>query len=319
MPTKRELISFATNCDQMKPTLLILAAGMGSRYGKLKQMDAFGPNGETIIDYSLFDAINAGFGKVVFIIRDFFRDEFETYFRSKLSGRIEMEFVSQELSNVPEGSKYNLDREKPWGTAHAIWVAKNVINEPFGVINADDYYGVDSFHQLAQFLRQSALNQSKDYSVVAYYLRNTLSDHGTVNRGVCSMDPVSCNLIDVKECIKIKRDDDGVIRYPGESDRMVLPEDTLVSMNMWGFLPSYFDHCDRIFTDFLKEEGMKLTSEFFIPVIIDKMIQQEILDVKVLDTESDWFGVTYQEDKPFVMEKINQLIANGVYPAKLWV
>lgn len=302
----------------MKPTLLILAAGMGSRYGKLKQMDAFGPNGETIIDYSLYDAINAGFGKVVFIIRDFFREEFETYFRSKLTGRIEMEFVSQELSNVPEGCVYNSEREKPWGTAHAIWVAKNVINEPFGVINADDYYGVDSFNQLAEFLRQSDRDNTNDYAVVAYYLRNTLSEHGTVNRGVCKVDENTQDLVDVKECIKIKRDEDGVIRYPDGEARLVLPENTLVSMNMWGFLPSYFRYCDQIFTDFLKEDGMKLTSEFFIPVIIDKMIQQQILDVKVLDTESDWFGVTYQEDKPFVMEKINQLIDRGVYPDKLW-
>lgn len=306
------------NRDQMKPTLLILAAGMGSRYGKLKQMDAFGPNGETIIDYSLYDAINAGFGKVVFIIRDFFREEFETYFRSKLTGRIEMEFVSQELSNVPEGCVYNNEREKPWGTAHAIWVAKNVINEPFGVINADDYYGVDSFNQLAEFLRQSGRDNTNDYAVVAYYLRNTLSEHGTVNRGVCKVDKNTQDLVDVKECIKIKRDEDGVIRYPDGEARLVLPENTLVSMNMWGFLPSYFRYCDEIFTDFLKEDGMKLTSEFFIPVIIDKMIQQQILDVKVLDTESDWFGVTYQEDKPFVMEKINQLIDRGIYPDKLW-
>jgi len=170
----------------MKPTLLILAAGMGSRYGKLKQMDAFGPNGETIIDYSLYDAINAGFGKVVFIIRDFFREEFESHFRPRLEGKIEMEFVSQELSNVPEGSIYYKDREKPWGTAHAIWVANRVIKEPFGVINADDYYGVDSFVQLAAFLKESYENKSENYAVVAYYLRNTLSSHGTVNRGVCT-------------------------------------------------------------------------------------------------------------------------------------
>jgi len=216
----------------MKPTLLILAAGMGSRYGKLKQMDAFGPNGETIIDYSLYDAINAGFGKVVFIIRDFFREEFEQYFRSKLGDRIEMEFISQELSNVPENSTFNVNREKPWGTAHAIWVARNVINEPFGVINADDYYGVDSFCQLADFLTESHKNNTEDYAVVAYYLRNTLSDHGTVNRGVCNMDPVTRNLIDVKECVKIKRDADGIIRYPENEGTVTLSEDSLVSMNI---------------------------------------------------------------------------------------
>ncbi len=301
----------------MKPTLLVLAAGMGSRYGKLKQLDSFGPNGETIIDYSLYDAINAGFGKVVFIIRDFFRDEFERYFRGKLQGRIEMEFVSQELSNIPAGCSYNPEREKPWGTAHAIWVAKNVINEPFGVINADDYYGVDSFVQLASFLNNAWSAGSNDYSVVAYYLRNTLSEHGTVNRGVCSLDPDG-NLTGIKECVKIKRNAGGTITYPDGDGEVILDENTLVSMNMWGFMPSYFEYCTDIFREFLKREGEKLTSEFYIPTIVDKLITDNILDVKVIDTESDWFGVTYQEDKPFVMDKINSLIENGVYPQKLW-
>lgn len=301
----------------MKPTLLVLAAGMGSRYGKLKQLDSFGPNGETIIDYSMYDAINAGFGKVVFIIRDHFRDEFERYFRGKLQGRIEIEFVSQELTNIPSGCMYNPDREKPWGTAHAIWVARDVINEPFGVINADDYYGVDSFVQLAAFLNNSWLNGSVDYSVVAYYLRNTLSEHGTVNRGVCSLDAEG-NLAGIRECVKIRRNDDCTISYPVETGEAILDEDTLVSMNMWGFLPSYFDHCTQIFRDFIIHEGQKLTSEFYIPTIVDKLISSKVLDVKVIDTESDWFGVTYQEDKPFVMDKISSLIASGVYPEKLW-
>ncbi|HMU05379.1 MAG TPA: sugar phosphate nucleotidyltransferase, partial [Saprospiraceae bacterium] len=195
----------------MKPTLLILAAGMGSRYGKLKQMDSFGPNGETIIEYSIYDAIAAGFGKLVFIVRDSFKTEFETYFRSKLDGKIDMEFVSQELDIVPKGMSYTEDRQKPWGTAHAIWVAKNVIKEPFGVINADDYYGVEAYSQLASFLTNQ--QNKKDFAVVAYYLRNTLSDHGTVNRGVCTLNGEG-HLIDVKECVKIKRDQDGIIRYP---------------------------------------------------------------------------------------------------------
>ncbi len=185
----------------MKPTLLILAAGMGSRYGKLKQMDSFGPNGETIIEYSIYDAIAAGFGKLVFIVRDSFKTEFETYFRSKLDGKIDMEFVSQELNIIPDGMSYTEERQKPWGTAHAIWVAKNVINEPFGVINADDYYGVEAYSQLASFLTDQQNN--KDFAVVAYYLRNTLSDHGTVNRGVCTLNEEG-HLIDVKECVKIK-------------------------------------------------------------------------------------------------------------------
>lgn len=299
----------------MKPTLLILAAGMGSRYGTLKQMDAFGPNGETIIDYSLYDAINAGFGKVVFIIREYFKNDFETYFRNKLGDKIEMEFITQELDNIPEGKSFDPERQKPWGTAHAIWVARNVIQEPFGVINADDYYGVDSFKQLASFLTDN--NNNNDYAVVAYYLRNTLSDHGTVNRGVCSVNQEG-NLIDVKECVKIKRDEDGFITYPDSDHNQILEENTLVSMNMWGFLPSYFNHCDDLFRDFLEKYGMELTSEFYIPTLIDKLIKDNVLNVKVLDTESDWFGVTYKEDKPFVMEKIKQLIEDKVYPENLW-
>ncbi|HMR89209.1 MAG TPA: sugar phosphate nucleotidyltransferase [Saprospiraceae bacterium] len=299
----------------MKPTLLILAAGMGSRYGKLKQMDSFGPNGETIIEYSIYDAIAAGFGKLVFIVRDSFKTEFETYFRSKLDGKIDMEFVSQELDIVPEGMSYTEDRQKPWGTAHAIWVAKNVIKEPFGVINADDYYGVEAYSQLASFLTNQ--QNKKDFAVVAYYLRNTLSDHGTVNRGVCTLNGEG-HLIDVKECVKIKRDQDGIIRYPLDEGNAELSEDTLVSMNMWGFLPSYFEYCESMFIDFLKNEGMKLTSEFYIPTLVDYLIKNNVLNVSVIDTESDWFGVTYQEDKPFVMDKITSLIENGVYPKNLW-
>lgn len=301
----------------MKPTLLILAAGMGSRYGKLKQMDAFGPNGETIIEYSIYDAIKAGFGKVVFIIRDFFKADFEAYFRSKLEGKIEMEFVSQELSILPYGYSLHPNREKPWGTAHAIWVAKNVIHEAFGVINADDYYGVDSFHQLASFLRDSTVNASNDYCVVGYYLRNTLSNHGTVNRGICSVNAQK-NLNGIKECVKIKRDEAGRISYPDGEVLQYLEEDTLVSMNMWGFLPSYFEYCEALFKQFLDQRGSEPTSEFFIPTIVDDLIRNKILNVNVLDTESDWFGVTYQEDKPFVMEKIHNLLKAGVYPSKLW-
>lgn len=301
----------------MKPTLLILAAGMGSRYGKLKQMDAFGPNGETIIDYSLYDAIKAGFGKVVFVIREFFKDDFIQYFENKLEGRIEVEFVTQELHKIPAGTEYLSEREKPWGTAHAVWVGKDVINEPFGVINADDYYGVDSFHQLAKFLNESHENNKNDYAVIGYYLRNTLSEHGTVNRGVCTVDPDN-NLIEIKECVKIKRDENCIIKYPDNDDYKVLSENTLVSMNMWGFLPSYFDYCTASFSKFLEAHGDKPTSEYYIPTLIDELIKSNTLNVKVIDTESDWFGVTYQEDKPFVMEKIQDLIAQGVYPSKLW-
>ena len=300
----------------MKPTLLILAAGMGSRYGKLKQMDSFGPNGETIMDYSLYDAVKAGFGKVVFIVRDAFKDEFEQFFRQKWQGKIDMEFVSQELNVLPDGCRFHPDRTKPWGTAHAVWVAHKVIHEPFGVINADDYYGTDSFRQLASFLNKSQSESAVNYSVVAYYLRNTLSEHGTVNRGICSVNPEGY-LMDVRECTKIKRDKDGQITYPEGDMVHSLPENTLVSMNMWGFLPSYFQYCENELKSFIQKSGDELTSEFYIPTLIDHLIKGNHLEVEVIDTESEWFGVTYQEDKPHVMEKISSLIKSGVYPENL--
>ncbi|MFZ1704174.1 MAG: sugar phosphate nucleotidyltransferase [Saprospiraceae bacterium] len=301
----------------MKPILLVLAAGMGSRYGKLKQMDGFGPNQETIIEYSLYDAINAGFGKVVFVIRQSFADEFKQYFSPRLEGKIKVSYVFQETDMLPEGFEKRSVREKPWGTAHAIWVAKKEIDEPFGVINADDYYGVESYQLLANFLNKQHLSGSPNYSVVGYYLKNTLSDHGTVNRGICQADEKGF-LKSVKECIKIKRDEDGIIRYPEGQEIEVLDENSLVSMNMWGFLPSFFEHVENLFTTFLENEGDNPTSEFFIPKVIDHLIKIEVLKVHVLDTESDWFGVTYQEDKPFVIDKINTLINKGVYPKKLW-
>ncbi|MBK8818035.1 MAG: nucleotidyltransferase [Saprospiraceae bacterium] len=301
----------------MKPTLLVLAAGMGSRYGKLKQMDGFGPNEETIIEYSLYDAIKAGFGKVVFVIRESFAEEFKAYFIPKLIGKIEVSFIYQETHMLPEKFDKCLDRQKPWGTAHAIWVAKNEINEPFGVINADDYYGTESYSILANFLKSQYESGSTDYAVVGYYLRNTLSEHGTVNRGICQKGENGF-LASVRECIKIKREDDGVIRYVNGEDTSELDENSLVSMNMWGFLPSYFDYCEKLFVDFLNMEGEKPDAEFFIPKLIDHLIQNKILNVQVLDTESDWFGVTYQEDKPFVSEKINSLLEKGVYPSRLW-
>lgn len=301
----------------MKPTLVVLAAGMGSRYGKLKQMDGFGPNGETIIEYSIYDAIKAGFGKVVFIIRESFSDPFREYFNDKLNDKIDVEYVYQETDMLPPGFEYLKNREKPWGTAHAIWVARDKVTEPFGVINADDYYGVDAYYVLAKFLKDQYNTGSQDYGVVSYYLRNTLSDHGTVNRGVCEVNE-SGHLLSVRECVKIRRGESGIISYP-EGERIFnLPENTLVSMNMWGFLPTYFNYCEKLFTDFLLEEGNNPGAEFFIPKLIDHLIHKNILRVKVLKTESDWFGVTYQEDKPFVMEKIKALVEQKVYPSSLW-
>ena len=302
----------------MKPTLLVLAAGMGSRYGGLKQMDAFGPNGETIIDYSIYDAIEAGFGKVVFIIRDSFRADFEKFFEGKFDGKIEIEFVSQELDKLPEGYTTPKVRQKPWGTGHAVWVAKDVINEPFAVINADDYYGKESYKTIVDFFEAMDEDSSNVYALIGYYLKNTLSDHGTVNRGVCASDDGG-NLTDIQECTKISRGEDGVVSYPGEEGQSIeLSEDSLVSMNMFAFLPSYFDFCEKYFKEFLDENLDIPKSEYYIPNLLDTLIKSGQLSVKVLSSDSNWFGVTYQDDKPIVIEKLNKLIADGVYPEKLW-
>jgi len=303
----------------MKPTLVVLAAGMGSRYGGLKQMDAFGPNGETILDYSIYDAINAGFGKVVFIVRESFLDSFKDFFKGKFEDKIDVEFVTQELDKIPEG--YGpFDRKKPWGTGHAVQMADEVVNEPFLVINADDYYGKDAYFVAADYFKSNpdGKKDGKDeYFVMGYKLKNTLSDHGDVNRGVCEADDDE-NLIKIKECKKIKRENDNVIRYPEGDKKMVLDEETLVSMNMWGFYPSYFDYFDAQFKEFLEKHGKEETSEFYIPDLIDWLINENKAVIKVLSSDSDWFGVTYQDDKPFVMKEIKSLIDKGVYPAKLW-
>lgn len=298
-----------------KPTLIVLAAGMGSRYGKLKQMDGFGPNGETIIDYSIYDAIQAGFGKIVFIIREYFKEEFKASMDAKFGDKIELVYVTQELENIPGGIEVHPKREKPWGTAHAVWVAKDVVKEPFAVINADDFYGADAYHVLNKYLTEDI---TENYAVVAYYLENTLSEHGTVNRGVCYSNEDKY-LTKVVECTKIQRDEDGVVRYPNETGgKNILKNDTLVSMNMWAFKPSYFDHVNQQFEDFLRAFGKELKSEFYIPSAVDKLINDGVLNVDVLDTNSSWFGVTYQEDKPIVMEKLNALIDGGAYPLKLY-
>ncbi|MBK8700479.1 MAG: nucleotidyltransferase [Saprospiraceae bacterium] len=297
-----------------KPTLLVLAAGMGSRYGSLKQMDAFGPNGESIIDYSIYDAIRAGFGKVVFVVREYFLEDFKEMFDKRFGDKIELCYVTQELERIPEGLVYNAERQKPWGTAHAVYVAHDIIQEPFAVINADDFYGREAYEVLAQFL---TTNEGPDYCVVSYYLSNTLSEHGSVNRGVCTADGDG-NLIHVVECVKIAQDANGTIAYPTEDGAVTLEPETLVSMNMWGFKPSYFDHAERQLTNFIIELGHELKSEFYIPTVIDKLIKDGDLKVKVLKTNSSWFGVTYPEDKAAVQAQLHSLIASGVYPTHIW-
>lgn len=298
----------------MDSSLLVLAAGMGSRYGGLKQMDGFGPNGETIIDYSIYDAIDAGFDKVVFVVRKSFRKDFESFFRNKIGDRIKLEFVEQELNNLPAGYSLNPEREKPWGTAHAVLMGKEVIDGNFAVINADDYYGKESYHTLMDFFR--ADTPQNEFAVVSYLLKNTLSDHGTVNRGICFKDEEGY-LTDIVETLKIGKSENRIV-YPDGDGESELSEDTLVSMNMFGFTPLYFKLAANHFKSFLDDHGNELKSEYFIPSSLDKMIKNDEAKVCVITSPASWFGVTYKEDKPIVMEKIQSLIRQGVYPENLW-
>lgn len=300
-----------------KPTLLILAAGMGSRYGSLKQMDGLGPGGETIMDYSIYDAIRAGFGKVVFVIRNSFADDFKSVFSAqRYQGKIAVEYVMQELNMIPAAFKLNPERTKPWGTNHAVMVASSVIKEPFAVINADDYYGRHAFEVLGKFLT-GVTGKQNDYCMVGYQLGKTLSELGAVSRGVCSADS-NGYLTTVVERTHIERID-GVIKYKDETGNMTAVDDkAIVSMNMWGFTPDYFEHSNKMFADFLREKGNDPKSEFFIPLVVNNLVASGTAKLKVLTTDSEWFGVTYQGDRPKVVEKLNALIAKGEYPQKLW-
>jgi len=299
----------------MKPTLLILAAGMGSRFGGLKQVEPVGPNGEAIIDYTIYDAIRAGFGKVVFIIRESFADAFKEKFDTKLKGKIDADYVFQELDNLPEGFTLPEGREKPWGTAHAILVAKDVIKEPFCALNADDFYGKNAYGVLADFLASSE-NES-EFSMVGYRLKNTLSDFGSVSRGICDVDE-SQNLVKIEEIVKIFKKGEAAISVEQDGSETPMTGNESASMNMWGFMPSIFKTLESKFVDFLKTEIDKPKSEMYIPSVVFEMIKEEKATVKVLTAESPWFGVTYKEDKPIVVGKIKSLIEQGEYPEKLW-
>ncbi|GAB1358947.1 nucleotidyltransferase [Porphyromonadaceae bacterium] len=299
----------------MTPTLYVLAAGMGSRYGGLKQLDGVGPNGETIMDYSIYDAVRAGSGKVVFVIRHQFEADFKEKIISKYKHIVAVELVFQELTNLPEGFTPPAERVKPWGTNHAVLMAKGVINEPFAVINADDYYGQESFKVLADFL-QSKASKKNEYCMIGYRLGNTLSESGSVARGVCSKDEQGM-LTSVVEHTKIEKIGESIISdFNGE--QLVLDELTPVSMNMWGFTPDYFDYSEQFFIDFLKENADNIKAEYFIPLAVNTLIQSKTVTLEVLDTPSKWFGVTYAEDRPTVVTKLAELHNSGIYPAKLF-
>ena len=299
----------------MKPTLVILAAGMGTRYGGLKQLDAVGPNGEAIIDYSLYDAIRAGFGKVVFVIRTDFADAFKAQFDPKLKGHVEVEYVYQSLDKIPEGSVLHPGREKPWGTSHATLMAETAVHEPMAVINADDFYGSKAYQVMADFLTTSA--DENEYSMVGYNVANTLSEFGSVSRGVCNTDE-NGYLTTVVERTKIQHDEDGIFFYEGD-DRFELGENTPVSMNFWGLKPNVFKYLNEGFAEFLAQHGNELKSEYYIPLLINDNIIKGIIRTKVIQCDSPWFGVTYKEDKPMVQQRIKDLIGSGAYPQNLWV
>ncbi len=299
----------------MKPTLFVLAAGMGSRYGGLKQIDGLGPSGETIMDYSVYDALRAGFGKVVFVIRKDFEEAFREVVISKYADKVPCEVCFQSVDKVPEGCTYNPERTKPWGTNHAVLMAKGLINEPFAVINADDFYGRESFQVLADYLK-SVEGTTGKYCMVGYRVANTLSENGSVSRGVCATDE-NGYLTDVVERTKIEKVGDKIIYTEDGVDTEISPNSP-VSMNMWGFTPEYFEYVEKAFVEFLQARGQELKSEFYIPTLVNDMIRSGEATCKVLDTTSKWFGVTYAEDRPQVVMKINNLVKEGVYPEKLF-
>ncbi len=302
----------------VKPTLLVLAAGMGSRYGALKQMDGVGPNNEAIIDYSIYDAIRAGFGKVVFVIRHSFADAFTAQFNAeRFGGKIEVEYVYQELDCLPESFTVPEGREKPWGTNHALLMAKDAIHEPFAVINADDFYGADAYRVIGEYLSGLA-GEKNHYCMVGYEVNKTLSENGTVSRGVCTINEEGF-LQSIVERTKIERNAEGTIVFHDLGEDEVLAENTPVSMNLFGFTPDYFEYSEDYFRTFLSDPATQsnLKAEFFIPLMVNNLIGSTA-KLRVLSTTANWFGVTYQADKPQLMAKIEQLIEAGVYPRNLW-
>ena len=302
----------------VQPTLLILAAGIGSRYGGLKQLDPIGPSGETIIDYSIYDAMRAGFGNVIFIIKESIEADFKETFVEKLKDKIAIDYVFQETWMVPEGITVPDNRQKPWGTGHAVMMAEKKIKGPFAVINADDFYGQGAFETLASHYRHWEPSRINDYCMVGYPLANTLSEFGAVSRGVCMTNPKGC-LTHVEERTHIERHGNE-IGFQTESGliEMISPG-TIVSMNFWGFTPSFFHHLRQGFTRFIHENAEKPKAEFYIPAMVNELIQNGTATVQVLESTGQWFGMTYKEDRELVVKKMHELVAAGIYPEKLWV
>ncbi len=303
----------------MKPTLVILAAGMASRYGSMKQTDGFGPNGETIIEYSIYDAIKAGFGKVIFVIKEEFAENFKGIFEPKLNGKIETDYVFQTFDLKPFGIDIEIERSKPWGTAHAVLAAREAVKEPFCVINADDFYGRESYQKMCDFLVDGV--SDTQFSMIGFQIDKTLSEHGYVSRGVCEVDEDG-NLAEIHERVKVyfKPDEAGNknIVFEEEGREYPIRSNSRVSMNFWGFTPKIFELSAGIFKEFALANTDNPKAEFFIPLAAEKLIRNGQASFKVIPTQNQWFGVTYAEDKPIVQECIDRLVADGEYPGNLW-
>lgn len=302
----------------MSVTLLVLAAGMGSRYGGLKQLDPLGPSGETLMDYSIYDAVRAGFSKVVFVIRRDIEQEFRRVVGSRYAGRVAVDYAFQRLEDLPAGFSVPEGRTKPWGTGQAVYAARDVVREPFAVINADDFYGADSYRKLAAYLANCRNGMPIDGCMCGFLMKNTLSANGTVSRGVCQMDEAG-NLAKVVEHTRLERLPDGGVLSTledGRTERFTGNE--LVSMNCWGFSCSLFGELERLFAAFLEKHGTELKSEFYIPSVADQLIAEGRASVRMLTSEAEWFGVTYREDRPVVVDGLQQLVKAGMYPEKLF-
>jgi len=299
-------------------TLIVMAAGIGSRYGGLKQMDPVGPGGEKIVDYSVYDAKRVGFGQVVFVIRRDMEDDFRNHIGRRIEGQIDTAYVHQELEPLPDGFAVPKERNKPWGTAHAVAACRSAVLTPFAVINADDFYGPSAFQLLCDHLPTLKVQEAaSEYCMVGYLLKNTLSEHGHVSRGVCEL-AHDGQLLEIHERVKIQRRGDRV-QYTDDGKRWVdLETDSVVSMNLWGFTPRLFDELDKGFLEFLRQHGGDPKAEFFLPEQVSDLVTSGRATVKVLRTDEKWFGITYKEDKPLVEEAIRERVQRGVYPPSLW-
>lgn len=301
----------------MNSTLLILAAGIGSRYGGMKQIDPFGPSGETITDYSIYDAINAGFDRFVFVISPSMEEEFRTYYVKKFPSYLKVDYVIQSINNIPAGFVLSEDRVKPWGTAHAVLMAKDAINEPFAVINADDFYGKDSYKIMHDFLVRTTEEVPGQYCMVGFELQKTVSEHGSVARGICKVDDQGF-LEGMVERTKVFLKDGGIVYEEEDGSAHSLDQMDTVSMNLFGFTPDFFGHIEDYFKTFIEDNLKNPKAELFIPLVVDSLINSGTARMTVLQTSESWFGVTYQKDKPYVLKTIRNLVDDGVYPESLW-